>query len=183
MTVPPGNPQQPYGRQPPPYGQHTPGAGYPQPGGYPPQGGYPQHGGYPQPPRKKKVWPWVLGGILVVLLLVVGGCVALVGTVANEIENEVSREVTVSYQAGGTGTSTVTYSDGNLDVAQESDVALPWSKDVTVTGLVKFVSLSVLSGADGGNVSCKITVGGKVIAEDQASGQFASAICSGDAAE
>ncbi|MEV4152054.1 MmpS family transport accessory protein [Nocardia salmonicida] len=171
MTVPPGHPQQPYGQQPPPYGQQPPG------------GGYPQQGGYPQPPRKKKVWPWVLGGVLVVLLLIIGGCVALVGTVANEIENEVSREVTVSYQAGGTGTSTVTYSDGSLDVAQESEVTLPWSKEVTVTGLVKFVSLSVLSGADGGSVSCKITVGGKVIAEDQASGQFASAICSGDAAK
>ncbi|MFC6012381.1 MmpS family transport accessory protein [Nocardia lasii] len=164
MTVPSGYPQQPYGQQ--------------------PQGsGYPPHGGYPQPPRKKKVWPWVLGGVLVVLLLIVGGCVALVGTVANEIENEVNREVTVSYQAGGTGTSTVTYSDGSLEVAQDSDVALPWSKDVTVTGLVKYVSLSVLAGAEGGTVSCKITVGDKVIDEDQATGQFASAICSGDAAK
>ncbi|MEV0854358.1 MmpS family transport accessory protein [Nocardia fluminea] len=174
MTVPPGHPQQPYSQQPPPYGRQ-PAGGYPQQGGYPPQGGY------PQPPRKKKVWPWVLGGVLVVLLLVVGGCVALVGTVANEIENEVSREVTVSYEAGGSGTSTVIYTDGSLDVVTESDTALPWSKNVTITGLVKFVSLSVMSGIDGGTVSCKITVGGKVIAEDQATGQLASASCTGDA--
>lgn len=168
MTVPPGYPQQPYGQQPPPYGQQ-------------PAGGYPPQGGYPPPPRKKKVWPWVLGGVLVVLLLVVGGCVALVGTVANEIENEVSREVTVSYQAGGTGTGTVIHTDGSMDVVTESDIALPWSKDVAVTGLVKFVSLSVMSGIDGGTVSCKITVGGKVIAQDQATGQLATASCTGDA--
>ncbi|WP_410872272.1 MmpS family transport accessory protein [Nocardia sp. A7] len=166
-------PQQPYGQQPygqqPPYGQQTPG------------GGYPQQGGYPQPPRKKKVWPWVLGGILVVLLLIVGGCVAFVGTVANEIGNEASREVAVSYQATGSGTGTVIYSDGTLDVQTEADVPLPWSKDVTITGLVKQSALSVMSSFDGGTVSCKIVVDGKVIAQDEASGSLATATCAGDA--
>ncbi|MFC4373671.1 MmpS family transport accessory protein [Nocardia halotolerans] len=162
-------PQQPYGQQPPPYGQQPP-------------GGYPPHGGYPQPPKKKKVWPWVLGGILLVLLLIIGGCVALVGSVANEIDNESKRVVNVSYEAGGTGTaSSITYSGSGLDVGQESDVALPWSKDIAMDGLAKFMSLSVMAGVDGGQVSCKITADGKVIAEEQASGQFATATCSGTA--
>lgn len=185
MSVPPGHPQQPYGQQPPPYGQQPQGGGYPpQGGGYPPQGGgYPPQGGYPQPPRKKKVWPWVLGGIALVLLLIIGGCVAFVGTVANEIDKEANREVTVTYEAGGTGTATVTYSGQGMDVGQESDVALPWTKDVALDGLVKYVSLTVMAGFEGGQVSCKITVDGKVIAEDQASGQLATANCSGTANE
>ncbi|MFE6923792.1 DUF4352 domain-containing protein [Nocardia sp. NPDC057663] len=52
---------------------------------YPAQPGYPQGPHYPQPPRKKKVWPWVVGGILAVILLMFGGCVALIGGAANEV--------------------------------------------------------------------------------------------------
>ncbi|MFG2442288.1 DUF4352 domain-containing protein [Nocardia fluminea] len=40
---------------------------------------------YPQPPRKKKVWPWVLGGFVLAVLVLFGGCAALIGTAANEV--------------------------------------------------------------------------------------------------
>ena len=52
---------------------------------YPPQPGFPPGSHYPQPPRKKKVWPWALGAILAVFLLMFGGCVALIGGAANEV--------------------------------------------------------------------------------------------------
>lgn len=147
----------------------------------PQPGGYPQPGAYPQPPQQKKVWPWVLGAVLLVLFLIVGGCVAFVGVVANEIDKEAKREVTVSYEAGGTGTASITYAGKGLDLGQESDVALPWSKDIELDGLVKFVSLNVRTGSEGGEVTCTITANGKIIAQDQASGPFAVAGCSGDA--
>ncbi|MET8776184.1 DUF4352 domain-containing protein [Nocardia sp. NPDC004654] len=51
---------------------------------YPAQPGFPPGPHYLQPPRKK-VWPWMLGAILAVILLVFGGCVALIGGVANEV--------------------------------------------------------------------------------------------------
>lgn len=61
-------PQQPYGQPPmPPYPQQ-------------PYGAYPQQPPYPPAPSqpKKKVWPWVIGGCLVALLLGLGGCVGCV---------------------------------------------------------------------------------------------------------
>ncbi len=52
---------------------------------YPTNPGVPQQPYYPQPPRKKKVWPWVLGGFALAVLVLFGGCAALVGTAANEV--------------------------------------------------------------------------------------------------
>lgn len=40
-----------------------------------------------QPPRKKKVWPWVLGGFLLACALGIGGCAALIGGSAVAISN------------------------------------------------------------------------------------------------
>ncbi|MFD3506384.1 DUF4352 domain-containing protein [Nocardia sp. NPDC058666] len=52
---------------------------------YPANPGVPQQPYYPQPPRKKKVWPWVLGGFVVAVLVLFGGCAALIGGAANEV--------------------------------------------------------------------------------------------------
>ncbi|MGW5318585.1 MmpS family transport accessory protein [Nocardia thailandica] len=156
-------------------------SGYPQQQGQPQPGGYPAPGGYPPPPRKKKVWPWVLGGIALVFLLIVGGCVAVIGVAANEIDKESNREVTVSYEVTGTGSGSVFYSGRNFDVAQETDVTLPWTKTVTMDGLLKVVSLTATNAGADGEISCRITVGGKVIAEQTANGPYAGATCTGDA--
>jgi hypothetical protein len=54
-----------YPPQPPVYGQQPPVSGPPgQPYGYVPQ----------QPPRKRKKWPWIVGGIVLAMIL---GCVGL----------------------------------------------------------------------------------------------------------
>ncbi|HIW75384.1 MULTISPECIES: hypothetical protein [Gordonibacter] len=71
----PQQPAQPYPGQPPYQGVGQPyyGMGQQPPvPPYPPQPPYPA----PQPPQKKKVWPWLLGGCLVLLLLGMGGCVS-----------------------------------------------------------------------------------------------------------
>ena len=49
-----------------------------------PAGPFPP-GYFPPPQRKKRVWPWVLGGIGVLLVLTFAGCVALIGSAANEL--------------------------------------------------------------------------------------------------
>lgn len=89
------SPQQPYAPQQPqsqlPYGAPQPPSGYgqapQQPYGQQPYGTAPQppYGAYPQPPYpaapqqpKKKAWPWVLAGCLLVFLLGIGGCVGCV---------------------------------------------------------------------------------------------------------
>ncbi|TDP42175.1 DUF4352 domain-containing protein [Nocardia ignorata] len=54
----------------------------------------PQQPYYPQPPKKRKVWPWVLGGFLLAVLALFGGCVALIGGAANEVaKSEQARSV------------------------------------------------------------------------------------------
>ncbi|MEV0684572.1 DUF4352 domain-containing protein [Nocardia sp. NPDC050378] len=56
--------------------------------------GAPQQPYYPQPPKKRKVWPWVLGGFLLAVLALFGGCVALIGGAANEVaKSEQARSV------------------------------------------------------------------------------------------
>ncbi|CDZ90785.1 MmpS family transport accessory protein [Rhodococcus ruber] len=173
---------QPYSSSP---GQQPPPGGYQQ-GNYSqgpyPQGQYPP-GYYQQPPRKKK-WPWIVGGIVLFFLLVMGGCMAFVGGVANEIDKEANREVTVTYQVEGTGTgASVTYSGRDMNMAQETDVTLPWTKDVTIDGLGKFVSLTVTNNEDGGSITCRILADDAVVSEQTSSGPFASANCTGDAGQ
>ncbi|KAF0846312.1 DUF4352 domain-containing protein [Nocardia caishijiensis] len=56
--------------------------------------GAPQQPYYPQPPKKRKVWPWVLGGFFLAILALFGGCAALIGGAAKEVaENEQARSV------------------------------------------------------------------------------------------
>ena len=41
---------------------------------------------YP-PPKKRKVWPWILGGGIGVFILFLGGCVALVGIIGKSLDS------------------------------------------------------------------------------------------------
>jgi hypothetical protein len=158
----------------------------PPPPGYYQQSGYPPPGYYQQPPQKQKkpVWPWVLGGILLVIFLGIGGCVAFVGLVATGIDSESKREVTVKYEVTGTGdTVAITYSGRDFNIAQDTGVSLPWSTDVTIDGLGKTVTLTGTRGAGDGTVTCRISTNGRVISEQTSTGPFASAICNGSASD
>ncbi|HMS75939.1 MmpS family transport accessory protein [Gordonia sp. (in: high G+C Gram-positive bacteria)] len=156
-------PQQPYGQQ--PYGQQ------PYGGQYPPQ---------MPPARKRKKWPWILGGIILLFVAMVGGCVALIGGAANEIDKEMNREVIVTYRVTGTGTGSITWTDKDFNMAQETDAPLPWEKQVTVSGFGKIASLTVTNSSDDGATStCEIVVDGEVKYTQTAKGPFASANCSG----
>jgi len=172
-------PQNPAPSGPPPqYGQ----GGYPA---YPPPG-YPQP--YPQapyayqPPKKRPVWPWVLGGIFVVIFLCIGACVAFVGGVASNIDKETKREVEVIYAVSGSGRAVAITSSGrDFNTAQETAVRLPWNRSVTIDGLAKTVSLAATNDISGGTITCQITANGKTIAEQSSSGPFATVRCIGNA--
>ncbi|MGV9414774.1 DUF4352 domain-containing protein [Nocardia sp. NPDC003693] len=43
---------------------------------------------YPQPPKKRRVWPWVLGGFFLCILVLFGGCTLLIGSAANEVAKQ-----------------------------------------------------------------------------------------------
>ena len=74
----------------------------------------------------------------------------------------------------------VTYTAGSSQSASDSGVTSGWEKEVKVKGIFG-AYMSVTSGVnDSGTVSCQILVDGQVVAENSASGQFASASCNAD---
>lgn len=84
-------------------------------GGYPPYGGQPPYPYQPYPtapvpPKKRKVWPWVLIAILVVFVLGIGGCVGCVAcSVAADRNYSGTYDDTYDY---GSGSDSYDYSDG-----------------------------------------------------------------------
>lgn len=156
--------------------------GQPYPGHYPPQ----------IPPKKRKIWPWVLLAVCVVLIALFGGCVALVGGAANEVGKaitsasaEADTPTAVTYRVTGTGgeAGTITY-QVNGNTTQDSQVALPWAKDTEVTGYLKFASVIASLPYDGsGSITCQVLVDGKVVVENTATGPGASASCSKDVSQ
>ncbi len=84
-----GQPQPPYGQSPSPYGPSQPPYGQPPPPyGQPP----PSYAGSipPQQPKKRRRWPWIVLGIVIVLLLACGGGVfAVVQLIAHNPATDV----------------------------------------------------------------------------------------------
>ncbi|WP_409184618.1 DUF4190 domain-containing protein [Amycolatopsis sp. VS8301801F10] len=122
------------------------------------------------------------------VLSVIGLVICIVWTVTaakvvNEVNNEANRSVTVHYEVTGTAKdASVTYTtfgDGSTATNQEHPQSLPWSKDITTKGLFKGGSLLVTTGAEGGEVTCKVTVDGKETKTSKAAGNFATATCDG----
>ncbi|MGW7532902.1 MmpS family transport accessory protein [Amycolatopsis sp. NPDC054798] len=126
----------------------------------------------------------IAGLVLSVLGLVV--CIVWLtafAKAANEINDEANRSVTIHYEVTGTAKdasiSYTTIGDGSTSTNQEQPKSLPWSKDMTTKGLFKGGTLSVTTGAEGGDVTCKVVVDGKETKTSKASGNFATASCNG----
>ena len=136
---------------------------------------------YQPPPKKRKVWPWVVGAIVLVLIAVIGGCMALVGGVANEIDKESKSEAVVTYRVKGEGTGvTITYSDKDFNTAQETQASLPWEKNVTLTGFGKTASLTAtndVQASAGTPITCEIVIDGQVKNTQTSKGPAATASC------
>jgi hypothetical protein len=92
-------------------------------------------------------------------------------------EARLANQITYSV-TGDSGAASITYSaDNNFSIAQESDAALPWSKDLTIPkGDYRFLSISAQNSGDG-DITCSIAVGGKVVNTITSSGAYAIATC------
>jgi hypothetical protein len=123
-----------------------------------------------------------IAGVVMSVIGLIMCIVWVAGTskVASDIDKQANTTVTISYDATGTAkNATVTYStfsDGGSADGQ-LDTTLPWHKDVRANGLGRGGVLSVTAGADGGTVTCKVTVDGAVRQTESASGAFATATC------
>ena len=100
----------------------------------------------------------------------------------DELKAEADKQSVVLYEVTGEGTgASVTYSsysDGGASTNDEDITTFPWTKEVTVKGLFSGGTLTVVTGADGGTVTCRITVDGVEKKTATATGTFSVASCS-----
>ena len=116
-----------------------------------------------------------IAGLVVCILWV-----AVWNKAVDDINEEANREAVIVYEVSGDAPAAdITYSTfgDEMTTNQETVTKLPWRKEVTTTGIVKDGQLIVTTGADGGSVTCKLTVDGKVVKTATASGAFAMATC------
>ncbi|MFG2308871.1 hypothetical protein ACGFS9_09365 [Streptomyces sp. NPDC048566] len=153
--------QEPRQHQPPGWGQAPPGGGSP-------------YGTAPK--KKRRKWPWVL---LVLVLLIAGGCAALVANVSHEVTKTVEVEYAVTGDARNVNISYSVWNDDGVSTRSETVTSLPWRKTFKTKGFTKGGSLLIsLSGA-GGTATCSVTVDHGTPTTSVASGPSAAATCSG----
>ncbi|MEV6323086.1 MmpS family transport accessory protein [Nocardia sp. NPDC051787] len=161
---------------------------------------YPQQ--YPQPPKKRKVWPWIL---LAAVVLMFGGCLALVGTAGKEVSEAIDAAATSIQSAAeappesipplvpkaptGKGKTvvyeiisdsdlnSVTYWDANSEIQQETGASAPWT--MTITNTSTAVIAGVGAQTNGSSVTCRVTVDGRVKDEKTSTGKYAVVNCTG----
>lgn len=145
-----------------------------------PQQPQPQYGVAPQ----QKAWYKRPGCIIpliivVILILIVGGCSAMFGKAVNDIDESLNKEYTVTYEIDGdTQDAIATYNVGETNTVTDTGLKAGWSKDVKVTGLFG-PFLDAMNGMyDNGSITCRILVDGKTVIENTATGANASASCS-----
>jgi len=174
---------QPVAAPPPPIGADAPQG----PGWYQAADGKfypPQFGVAGIPPEKKPVYKRVWFWLLIALVVLMGGCGAILAAGTAAVIHVAQTNHTVVYSVTGTGqASDITYAtlqqgNGQKGVSQVTNVPLPWTKSITVSGLITAFSVSGTVGTDGGSVTCNITEDGKQLATNTASGAFATANCS-----
>lgn len=170
--------RQQYPQQQHPQGRYAQGQ-YPH-GQYPSQQDPRGYGPPPAAPRKSRKWPWVLLGMILVPILGFGACAALIGGAASSVSGGAAAVV---YEvSGGESAGNITYSaNGTAGIAQENGVALPWTKEVQFAEGALRVATLTAQNAGGGDITCRITVDGEVVAELTSSGEFAVVSCTSEA--
>lgn len=135
---------------------------------------------YQQAPKKRHTVRNVLIVIGVLVLAGIGGCVAVVGSVGNQLDKQANTEHTVIYKVIGHKTSAadLTYTtDGSTTTEQVQSARLPWTKELKVKGTVLTYQVMAQNTAAGGSVLCSITVDGKEVKTAAGVGQGAIASC------
>jgi hypothetical protein len=133
-------------------------------------------------PFYRRVWFWLL--VIVVVIIVV-----VVSAASKAVNDATSKSHDVVYKVGGTGKANITWaqSDGSGKSKSESadSVPVPWTKSFTIKG--DFSGFDVAATASNLNKSvtltCEITVDGKTVSTDKASGAIAAVSCFGSGSD
>ncbi|GAA4528804.1 DUF4190 domain-containing protein [Amycolatopsis samaneae] len=119
---------------------------------------------------------------IIVSVLGLGVCVTWVfvfDQAVKEVNKEIAKTAKVAYDVTGDAKDVEVVYGEVLNPRTETVPALPWHKDVENKGVYKGGTLTVTVGEGGGSVTCKITVDGAVVSTKTASGEFATAACTG----
>lgn len=136
----------------------------------------------------KTVGKIVLAGVIL-LVLVVGGCIAVLGGVANEVDKEIKKDAstvtTIKYEVE-TDTPNrvdVTFSsDGEGGISQANGQVLnkePWTKTIKDKGdpLFRSYSITAQHGMVAGEITCRIFANGELVKENTSTGRSAVVTC------
>jgi hypothetical protein len=97
-------------------------------------------------------------------------------TACSSTSNPTGSEKKVVFEVSGPAKADITYGIGT-NQSQELDSALPWKKETSSTDTTLIAVLVAQSKGDG-EITCKVSVDGKVVKENKSSGQFAVVTCS-----
>lgn len=125
----------------------------------------------------RRVWFW----LLVVLVVLFGGCIAIVAGGSNAINNADHVQHTIVYTVTGNGTADINYfsfSNGNSGSASVNGANLPWTKTFTASGIFSGYDVSAI-GDTATSLTCSITIDGKQVAHNTGTGQDANVDCNG----
>ena len=111
----------------------------------------------------------LIGAIIITLILV---------TLGDVTEEKQTRVVLEAEGAGGAAQADITYSFGQAST-QANGQSLPWRRTASrkVSGF-DVLRLDVQNAGERGSVTCRISVNGKVVADNTSTGPFAVASCS-----
>lgn len=142
----------------------------------------------PVPPKKTRKWPWIVGGlfVLVFVLPALGGntqATPAPAPAAAAPAGDTSGGSTVVYEVTGKGSASVTYMKEGFSQEQQTSAKLPFKKELQFKDKVgSFAPLSLVAqhSAGGGDITCRITVDGQVVGESTSSGPYAVVTCNGN---
>ena len=126
----------------------------------------------------------IAGIILSVLGLAVSiFWVAVIGKAVSDVKDQATAQHTIVYEVSGDAKAVdvayTTFGEHTLLIEGESGTPVPWTKTVQATGFTEGAQFTATADDQGGSVTCKVTVDGKVTKTATASGPHAMATCTG----
>lgn len=134
-----------------------------------------------QPPRKKRrVWTWVLVGILALFGICGGIGIAMLGGAAKAVHDSTTASHTITYKITGKsqGKTLITYIGNGFSESQNDAAKLPWSTTIKVTGWQPVTISAQITGS--GTVTCEIDVDGHPGKPSTSTGESVIASCTAD---
>jgi hypothetical protein len=155
---------------------------------------YPQ---MPPPKRKRRIWPWLLIAIFIVIAIAAVNSgshdsAKPAGPTMNPAASPTAPATTIPPLTAAPNTrsghtiiyevisdaatlNNVTYFDANSAEQQETSPSAPWSK--TVVNTSTYAIAGIAAQTNGQSVTCRITVDGKVSDTKTSTGQYAVVNC------